>query len=161
MTPPSRPPANGFVRICRRVYNPIGFAKGYNFVLCKSLRSRVAEIGSSCPTVVIFAGATMGFTLARLQFLNFNGIFCGPSAGGGNSAAPGECYYYTRDHYKIGMMLHLFSILPAAFLVCFQFVPAIRHKAILFHRINGYTILILTVVGIAGKSYQSPGIGNK
>lgn len=59
----------------------------------------------------------MGFTLARFQYLNYNGIFCG---GGANGAAPGECYYYTRDHYKIGMMMHLICILPASFLAVFQ-----------------------------------------
>lgn len=25
-------PANGFVAVMRRLYNPLGFAKGYNFV---------------------------------------------------------------------------------------------------------------------------------
>src|SRR4030081_1442988 len=29
-----RPPANGFVRSARKIYNPLGFSKGYNFVLC-------------------------------------------------------------------------------------------------------------------------------
>lgn len=28
---------NWFVRFWRRVYNPLGFKKGYNFPLCKSL----------------------------------------------------------------------------------------------------------------------------
>ena len=28
-------PPNGFVRAMRKVYNPIGFQKGYNFTLCK------------------------------------------------------------------------------------------------------------------------------
>jgi hypothetical protein len=98
--------------------------------------------------VFIFAGALMGFTLARFQFLNYDGIFCG---GKGDGAAPGACYYFERDYYKIGMMLHLFCVIPASFLACFQFIPVIRHKLILFHRINGYVILLLTVVGIAGK----------
>ena len=29
-------PPNGFVRLARKVYNPIGFQKGYNFTLCVS-----------------------------------------------------------------------------------------------------------------------------
>ncbi|KAK0746953.1 hypothetical protein B0T18DRAFT_481088 [Schizothecium vesticola] len=38
----------------------------------------------------------------------------------------------------------------AAFLVVFQSVPAIRHKFILAHRVNGYIILLLSVAGTAG-----------
>ena len=36
------------------------------------------------------------------------------------------------------------------FLVCFQFVPAIRHRLMIFHRINGYVIILLTLVANAG-----------
>jgi hypothetical protein len=32
MVNPMKPPANGFVSDMRRVYNPLGFSKGYNFV---------------------------------------------------------------------------------------------------------------------------------
>ena len=42
------------------------------------------------------------------------------------------------------------TILPAGFLVCFQFVPVIRHKLLLFHRINGYVVIALFVTSIAG-----------
>ena len=84
------------------------------------------------------------------MFLNFDGIFCGHNKGG-SSAAPGECYFYQMGHYKIGMKLHLFTILPAGLLVFFQFVPVIRHKVILFHRINGYIIILLTLISNAGK----------
>ena len=91
----------------------------------------------------------MGFTLARLQYFSFYGIFCNLNSTTG-SAAPGECYYYLRNPRKIGMMMHLFTILPATFLVCFQFVPAIRHKVILFHRINGYLVITLSTIASAG-----------
>ena len=47
-------------------------------------------------------------------------------------------------------MLHLFTILPAAFLVVFQFTPAVRHAAILFHRINSYLIITLSLISSAG-----------
>lgn len=59
----------------------------------------------------IFAGALFGFTLARLMYLNISGVFCGSGAGS-NHAAPGECYYYQNfDRYKIGIRLHLYTIL--------------------------------------------------
>ncbi|KAK4107926.1 hypothetical protein N656DRAFT_784686 [Canariomyces notabilis] len=126
MVKPTRPPANAFVAAARKVYNPIGFSKGYNFVL-----------------FFIFAGALMGFTLARLQYLDYYGIFCG-------DPGVGECYFYTRGIAEIGLLMHLATILPAGFLVVFQFVPAIRHKFILIHRLNGYVILALSLVGTVG-----------
>ncbi|KAK2809697.1 hypothetical protein FQN50_003542 [Emmonsiellopsis sp. PD_5] len=122
----TRPPANAFVRIARKLYNPLGFSKGYNFIL-----------------FFITAGALMGFTLASLQYLDYYGIFCG-------SPGVGECYYYTKGIEGIGLFIHLATILPAGFLVCFQFVPAIRHKAIMVHRINGYVILVLSAASTAG-----------
>ncbi|KAF7587217.1 hypothetical protein BBP40_007554 [Aspergillus hancockii] len=113
-----------FVRAVRKLYNPLGFKKGYNFTL-----------------FFIFGGAWMGFTLARLQFFDFP-TFC-------KNVVPGECFYYKNLGY-IGLYLHLGCILPAAFLVFFQFIPAIRYKFILFHRINGYIIILLILVSNAG-----------
>ena len=126
MVKPTRPPANAFVAAVRKLYNPIGFSKGYNFVL-----------------FFIFAGALMGFTLARFQYLDYYGVFCGePSIG--------ECYFYTRGVAEVGLIIHLAGILPASFLAVFQFVPAIRHKWILVHRVNGYVILMLSIVSTVG-----------
>jgi hypothetical protein len=48
------------------------------------------------------------------------------------------------------MMLHLYTILPAAFLVVFQFTPVIRYKAMIFHRLNGYAVIILSLLANAG-----------
>lgn len=36
MVQPTRPPANSFVKAARRVYNPLGFTRGYNFICCIS-----------------------------------------------------------------------------------------------------------------------------
>lgn len=135
MVAPTRPAANGFVTWARKAYNPIGFAKGYNFVLW-----------------FIFAGALLGFTLARFMYLDFSKNFC-PKGGseGGNGAAPGECYYYLNfDRYKIGILLHLGGILPAGLLAVFQFTPFIRHRWIIIHRIFGYAALLLYLVSVAG-----------
>ena len=119
----------------RKVYNPVGFGKGYNFILW-----------------LLFAGALMGFALSRFFYLSYNGVFCssGPSKVG-NHAAPGECWQYsTKDLYKIGIQIHLYTIIPAAFLVCFQFVPLIRYRALLFHRLNGYLVILLSLAGTVG-----------
>jgi len=42
----------------RKVYNPIGFHKGYNF-----------------PLFLIGVGGLMGFVLSRMQYFDFDGIF--------------------------------------------------------------------------------------
>jgi len=65
-------------------------------------------------------------------------------------APPGECYWYRHDLYKIGILLHLSCILPCGLLAIFQFVPKIRHSFILFHRLNGYIVVILTLGSNAG-----------
>ncbi|KXJ87104.1 hypothetical protein Micbo1qcDRAFT_218379 [Microdochium bolleyi] len=128
-----RPPRNGFVARARKVYNLIGFTKGYNFCL-----------------FVIFGGALLGFSLARLQYLDFYGTYCNPDRSKTSSSLPGECFYFLQPFYATGMILHLACILPAAILALIQFVPAVRHKVILFHRINGYFILLLSVGGTVG-----------
>ncbi|KAF5235713.1 hypothetical protein FANTH_11593 [Fusarium anthophilum] len=139
MAAPTRPPANTFVAKARKVYNPIGFSKGYNFILW-----------------FIFAGAMFGFALARMMFLNYNSIYCNPNSTG-NGAGPGECWSYNRkDLYKIGIKMHLYTIIPASFLVVFQFVPFIRYKALLFHRMNGYIVVILSVIGTVGAIIIAP-----
>jgi hypothetical protein len=134
MAGPTRPPANGFVRVARKVYGPIGFSKGYNFVLW-----------------FVFVGALMGFVLARLPFMSFYGVYCSPTTIANQlHAAPGECYDYQSGHELVGMILHLVTILPAGFLLCFQFVPIIRYKAIIVHKINGYIILLFSVPSVVG-----------
>ncbi|KAK3117582.1 hypothetical protein LTR53_000907 [Teratosphaeriaceae sp. CCFEE 6253] len=124
---------NGFVRTIRHVYNPLGFSKGYNFVL-----------------FFLAIGYLFAFTLARLEYLAFNTVFCGTQRAPGVGAAPGECFYWLQDPFKLGMKLHLYTILPASLLVTLQWVPVIRHKVRLFHRLNGYTIVSLSLISNAG-----------
>ncbi|KAL0939525.1 uncharacterized protein CTRU02_206135 [Colletotrichum truncatum] len=134
MTNPEQSKFSSFSAKMGKVHEYLGFRKKYNFIL-----------------FVNFAGALMGFTLARLMYLNFDKIFCGPGFSASQRALPGECYYYRKFTLdRIGIIMHLACILPASFLVCWQFVPIIRHKAILFHRINGYVILVLSVPGTLG-----------
>lgn len=46
--------------------------------------------------------------------------------------------------------MHLIGALAGGFLACLQFIPIIRYKAILFHRLNGYLAIVLMLVGNAG-----------
>ena len=129
----TRPPANAFVAAVRKIYNPLGFSRGYSFVLW-----------------FIFSGAFAGFILARLQYLDFSGIYCSPDPSSAEGAMPGECWYYVRvPRYKVGIILHLATILPAGLLACVQFTPFIRHKALILHRINGWLVVLLSFAGTA------------
>ncbi|MCJ1282478.1 hypothetical protein MMC26_001801 [Xylographa opegraphella] len=121
-----QPPNDRKLTFYRRVYTFLGFQKSYNF-----------------PLFIIFAGAMLGFTLARLQYLNLSGNFA-------KNATPGDWYWYRANHYRVGISIHLGCILPAGLLMVWQFIPAIRHKAILFHRINGYLIILLVLVSNVG-----------
>ena len=97
--------------------------------------------------VFIFAGAMMGFTLARLSYLNVGGS---AKSSFKNSSSPGEWYWYRTGTYRIGIALHLGGVLPAGFLMVWQFAPVIRHKFLVFHRINGYIIILLVFIGNTG-----------
>ncbi|KAK3986947.1 hypothetical protein QBC44DRAFT_203824, partial [Cladorrhinum sp. PSN332] len=111
---------------------PLGFTHFPNFLL-----------------FFIFGGALLGFTLARLPYLSFS-YFCPQTL---------DCYHYTpKSVDKVGIILHLAAILPASFLAVFQFIPIIRHKVILFHRINGYLILWLSVISIIGAALMGSSI---
>jgi hypothetical protein len=135
MVTPAKPAPKGFKTSIRKIYNPLGFSKGYNFALW-----------------FIFGGALFAFSLARLMYLNFSKNFC-PSKplAGGNGAAPGECYYYLNfDRYKIGIILHLAGILPAGILAVLQFTPFIRYRWIMVHRVTGYLALLLYIVSLVG-----------
>ncbi|KAI1284784.1 hypothetical protein F5Y07DRAFT_385472 [Xylaria sp. FL0933] len=70
-----------------------------------------------------------------VEYLGFWDVFCNPNEGPGQGALPGECFYYTqRTRYHVGIILHLATVVPGSLLACFQFVPVVRHKAILVHR---------------------------
>ncbi|KAF4976827.1 hypothetical protein FZEAL_6568 [Fusarium zealandicum] len=133
-----RPTHHPLMALLRRIYRPVGFTKGYSFALW-----------------LIFGGGFFAFTLSRFMYLDFDGVLC-PSKprddrpGGSQGAVPGECYYFQRAAGKAGIIMHLAGILPASVLAVLQFVPVIRHKALILHRINGYIVLLLSTVGMAG-----------
>ncbi|KAI8634029.1 hypothetical protein F5Y19DRAFT_411748 [Xylariaceae sp. FL1651] len=98
---------------------------------------------------LILCGVLATFSFTHLRFIDFYGVFC-RAAGRipGQGALPGECFYFTQSKSaNVGIRLHLSLILPAALLACLQFVPRIRHKTAIAHRIGGYATLILSIVG--------------
>ncbi|KAI9170612.1 major facilitator superfamily permease [Paramyrothecium foliicola] len=118
---------NGHAARYRKVYGFFGFNRGYNF-----------------PLWIIFAGGMLGFCLSRLPDLDYDNHFKNEFA-----LIPGYWYYFNKGHYRYGMIIHLAAVLPAGILVVLQFTPVIRHKLLLFHRINGYTIILLFLISNA------------
>jgi hypothetical protein len=157
MVAPVSPPAKSSKGGAAKLYAPIGFKKGYNFVLwfifagamlgCKCSANLLPVLCRSCPLTI-----TITVVLARVMYLDFNGKFC-PAGGrnNGSSAAPGECYYYNNFlRYKVGILLHLAGILPASALAVVQFTPFIRQRWILIHRVCGYLAIFLYVISLVG-----------
>ncbi|KDN41394.1 hypothetical protein RSAG8_07509, partial [Rhizoctonia solani AG-8 WAC10335] len=111
---------NPFVRL----FQALGFKKGYNFVLW-----------------VIFGGAMVGFALARYMYVNPSLMLKG--------IAPGEGYWFQRGVYHAGILVHVATTPTAGIIAVTQFVPIIRYKAIIVHRVLGYVALFLLVIGTA------------
>ncbi|KAI0817116.1 hypothetical protein GGR55DRAFT_672959 [Xylaria sp. FL0064] len=128
----SRP--NSIVSNASKISQPMGYTKGYSFVLGAFL-----------------LGTFSAFTLYRFQFLDFNGVYCSEIPKSKfNHAAPGECFYFLKQPYKFGIILHLACILPASLLACFQFMPFVRRRVPRLHRIKGRIAIILSVLATAG-----------
>ena len=95
----------------------------------------------------VFGGTLFLFSLVHLRYLDFHGTFC-RNGGGPGKALPGECFYFLRTTpAKIGIILHLWCIVPAGALACVQFVPVVRRKTPWVHRVNGYLCMVLGLVG--------------
>lgn len=139
-SPPSSP--GSFVPTWRRGHRPVGSQKGYNFSLW-----------------CIFAVGALAFTLSRAEYLDYYGVFCKKNhLSRGHHAAPGECYYFLNGgREQIGMMIHIYSIIPCCILQFFQFVPIVRQRFVLFHRINGHAVIILLSIAIVGVLMALPG----
>ena len=96
---------------------------------------------------VVSGGTLFLFSLVHLRYLDFHGTFC-RNGGGPGAALPGECFYFLRTTpTKIGIILHLWCIVPAGGLACLQFVPVLRRTAPWVHRVNGYLCMTLGLVG--------------
>ena len=63
---------------------------------------------------------------------------------------PGDWFWFHAGTLRVGFLLHLACMLPVGLLIIPQFIPRIRRKFILFHRVNGYTIIILSLGGNVG-----------
>ncbi|KAI2606726.1 hypothetical protein GGR54DRAFT_643956 [Hypoxylon sp. NC1633] len=124
-------PAGIVATRARKIYRAVGFSKWYNFWMW-----------------FVFGGSFLAFSLVTMRYLDLYGYFCGSTTGGSPAAPPGQCFYYLQPgRYQVGIILHLACILPASVLAIAQFTPIVRRKAMQFHRINGWVIVVLSVPG--------------
>ncbi|KAM0717362.1 hypothetical protein Q7P37_007214 [Cladosporium fusiforme] len=116
---------NVVVRYLRMVYNPVGFKKGYNAILA-----------------FISLGYLFGFCLSQVRIFDVSGYWVH------EAAAPGEGWAYETKGllYKVSITMHIVIVIPAGLLATLQFIPIIRYKALVFHRINGYVVMLLMVI---------------
>lgn len=55
------------------------------------------------------------------------------------------------------MLMHLAAVIPIGFLLPWQFLPVIRHKFLIFHRINGYLLILFLLFCCTGAILVGPG----
>ena len=120
-------------------------------------------------TAVIFAA----YCIFRFPSLDIENVW-------GKRAVPGEWYWFRQGLYRIGMTMHLWSVLrkypfitrqhyysliayshekdnyliysqAAGALMPLQFLPIIRRRYITFHRLNGRLLLTLLMIGNISK----------
>ncbi|KAK2749120.1 hypothetical protein FQN55_003822 [Onygenales sp. PD_40] len=105
----------------------LGFSKSYNTAL-----------------FCIFAFPFFLFSLWQaIDCLVSNGLRNG-------NIIPGEMYWFRQGRGRLGIFIHLATVLPFSMLSVPQFSPALRRKWPAFHRINGRISLVLFFVSSIG-----------
>jgi len=97
-----------------------GFNETYSLVLC-----------------IFFGGALIGFCLARTIMMS--------PANVRDLTVPGEWFWYRQSLYKPCIFIHIYLSIISGIFAVFQFIPAIRRRAMILHRINGYLTLTLLI----------------
>ncbi|KAG8718817.1 hypothetical protein FRC09_012059 [Ceratobasidium sp. 395] len=100
---------------------------------------------------IVFAGAILGFSLARTPMLRFQGLL--------KITTPGEGYWYSKPIWKPNVMVHIWTSLPASFFSVFCFLPLTYNRWPRFHGYLGYVVSLLQVIAcvcgaVAGRHAQ-------
>ncbi|KAH7343521.1 hypothetical protein B0J17DRAFT_713696 [Rhizoctonia solani] len=78
---------------------------------------------------IIFGGALLGFCLSRLMMLAPSNVI--------HKTVAGEWYWYRQALYKPNIFMHIYMSIVGGILASLQFIPIIRRKNMIIHRING------------------------
>ncbi|KAJ7659023.1 hypothetical protein DFH06DRAFT_435326 [Mycena polygramma] len=87
----------------------------------------------------VCGGALIGFCLARSTAMR-------PSETS-SLLPPGEWFWFSQPTYKINLFIHIYLSTIGGIMAVLQFLPAIRQRKIILHRLNGYGVLTCLVVG--------------
>ncbi|KAJ7020728.1 hypothetical protein C8F04DRAFT_285916 [Mycena alexandri] len=60
---------------------------------------------------------------------------------------PGEWFWLGQLKYKVNLFIHIYLSTLGGIGALFQFLPAIRRKKMILHRLNGYGVLSCLIVG--------------
>ncbi|QRV72653.1 hypothetical protein RhiJN_00667 [Ceratobasidium sp. AG-Ba] len=113
-------------RVYRRVSSNLGFKERF-----------------SLSFFILFGGALFGFCMSRLLMLAPSNVV--------TKTVPGEWYWYRQALYKPNIFMHIYMSIVGGTLAIFQFIPAIRRRKIILHRINGYIVFFTLIPGsVAG-----------
>ena len=116
--------------------------------LRSSLTQSKIDVADALVPGIIFGGTLFVFGISRLHWLDIYGRFCPPVPKFNLSTAmPSLCYSVrTFARYRVGIILHLATAIPAGMLAVLQFLPILRHRFILYHRIAGYAAVLLMTI---------------
>ncbi|CAE6439783.1 unnamed protein product [Rhizoctonia solani] len=92
---------------------------------------------------IVFGGALLGFCLSRLMMLAPSNVI--------HKTVAGEWYWYRQALYKPNIFMHIYMSIVGGILASLQFIPIIRRKKMIIHRINGWIVFLTLGVGsVAG-----------
>ncbi|KAG8769304.1 hypothetical protein FRC12_005045 [Ceratobasidium sp. 428] len=81
----------------------------------------------------LFGGALFGFCFSRVMMMVPSNVE--------TVTVPGEWYWYSKTVFKRCIFVHIYLNIIAGIFAVFQFIPMIRRRKIILHRINGYFVL--------------------
>ncbi|KAJ7730867.1 hypothetical protein DFH07DRAFT_158788 [Mycena maculata] len=121
-THPERPQPRG--SIYRSISWIFGFREKYSLINC-----------------FVWGGALVGYCLARSVTMNPH------PARISIVLAPGEWFWFQLPLYKYNLFIHIYLTTIGGIFAPLQFLPAIRRRYVILHRLNGYGVLFCLIVG--------------
>ncbi|PBK89724.1 hypothetical protein ARMGADRAFT_935385 [Armillaria gallica] len=85
----------------------------------------------------IFGGALLGYCLFHAPMMNMKTME--------RLTVPGEWFWLSKNGFKVAYPMHVYLSIIGGIFVLLQFIPAIRRRAVLLHRINGYFVLLCLI----------------
>ncbi|PBK64884.1 hypothetical protein ARMSODRAFT_1087744 [Armillaria solidipes] len=102
------------------ISNIVGFKQRWSLLIC-----------------FFFGGALLGFCLFCARMMNFSLMQ--------KYAPAGQWFWYSQKMMKVNYAIHIYTSVFGGIFALFQFLPAIRRRAVIVHRLNGYFVLILLI----------------